>query len=445
VGSLSGAAADLDALAVHAAGAGLAGEDPAGVARSVWLAHKDSRGAALLHALVAAGKGDPALRGEVDAAIRAARSTQPRAQRLERALADATRLADLIREGDQLKDAAEVRTLARRLTDSIPALAREPGLSRSPTLVLDPLGPAAREYMKHVLVAETIESDCRKEIVALLDAVDDQLTPYLFLIREVYRIANDPSRSEPEIRAPIERLDAAGREIADHDPLIAAMAFQGVTAQLADQRWSAHSRETVERIHDVGERIRALAAEFTRRTPQPTEAELKFRDQALRRASTSEASVHEVLMSEAKDEATRLAEQRKAVTARRRVLAISAQGGLFFGSVGAKDARRLLEHLLVLGELDAKEPAIDLVPLPLRDALRLEALRLHDPGEALGRATIVPLRTPEIEAVRARAAADLGFKDEARSSLEKLSRMEGSTYDWFGQPRVQAYVAAKLR
>ena len=444
VGSLAAdAAPDLEAIATHAASAGLQGDDPVGVARSVWLAHRDSKGAALLYAFAAAGKGDPALRAQVVEALRGARSSQARAQRLERALADVDRLAELLRGSEKLRESPETATLARRLTDSVRELAREPSLSRAGALVLSPLEPASREYLRHVQVADALESESRRRLIDLLDALDDQVTPYLFVVREVFRIANNASVSEPDIHAPIDRLDAAARELADPEPLLAALAYQGVAAMLADAREKAHSPADVQRVGEAADRVRACAAEFSRRTRSPTDTEVKFRDQSLRRASMSEAIVHELLIDLAPDPATKRAERELAAEARRRVCAISGDGGLLFGNVKAKDARRVIDHLLVLGELTPPEPAIELVAQ--RDGLRLEALRRRDPGAAFARAKAAAVRTPEVEAVCARAAADLRLDGEALESVRRLYGLEYSLFDFFTPPRVQQYVEAKLR
>jgi hypothetical protein len=427
VASASGAAKDLEDLLAHAATAGLTGADAPEVARSLWLAHRESRSGALVFAFAAAGLGDASHRGEIVEALHTARSTQPQAQALERALADVDRVAEHILAGQSERESSESAALIERLRVALPPLARRPGLERAPAVVLEPLGPALRTALGRIAIADAISSQRIHELVNMLEAVDEPSLPLpLLVLREVLKLgANYTDQRTAPFHGSSALFEAAGRSLEVRDPLLAAYAFLFAATNGEPKIGLEHARAVAEAARPFELQRRAGACEEAFERGAVTSVETTWCYYVKHRQASGTRSLWWRLSVENPTADDRTKELEEALRWARRAFELSVTNGSMVSLEIGVDAGYVIDLALELDCLDENEPALAQVPGRSRYVLPLEILRIHGKAElALQRGAALLPRTPDAEAVCALAAIDLGREAEARMYLDRLDALE---------------------
>ena len=260
-------------------------------------------------------------------------------------------------------------------------------------------------------------------------------------------MGDDLTKSEPELGPSATKVEADALETAPGDPLVAAVALQWVSTKYFETATVAFLPADVERTKRAIRLTRECVAAFDGKTPLPSSAEMKWRDHALRRAALAEASVYERAAELSPELADWRSNLMKALEARRTAFTISAKGAVLLGNLKNKDGRRVIELLLVLGELRLDEPALDVCPPATREFLAMDAGRIAHPDHALELALALTPPSPDAESLAARACADLGRFDEARAHAAQVLAFEQkgvvSFYDHFSAVRTKGYVEQK--
>jgi tRNA A-37 threonylcarbamoyl transferase component Bud32 len=424
-------AQELEALASYAVSHGIKGSDPAAI-RQLRARHPASRGLASLAGVVDCMAGDPSLRDEAMAALRAGKPLEEQAQRLARAMAETDAFCGLLVGGS-----TEIPTAAERLARELrEAAAFAP---RSPRVILASMPSIARNALSQGHLTDATHPDQARGLVLVLESVPEELPPLLLALDAIVR-DRDPE-TPGGAKWPPERLAAAAEALAATDPVLAAAAFE-----CAAGRARGRSGWTNDPAAIVSWYQRAFA--LLRNGAGTTDFDSSWGKFVARRCSTGLGEVEENLAEAFPAERVPRLERALAHVQESLVLCRENQG---LGRSLELDTGFAVKLLFSLDRVD--EAVALSVRLPHAGAIAAEAVRRKgDPRRAadLARAALekaeAKVRTDWL-AILALSLADQGDGEGAWRLMPDLAAaeaLEGALIPGCSQGEVRAYLTRKV-